>query len=64
MLGLTKTHRITKYGHKSNVYAIKICRSNLVLLGFGVVHQIEEDDDNGEELRFLFSPTFDENGGR
>jgi hypothetical protein len=59
-----KTHRNTKYGHQSNVYAIKICRSNLVLLGFGSVDRIEEEDDDGDELRFLLSPTLDEDGGR
>jgi hypothetical protein len=59
-----KTHRNTKYGHQFNVYAIKICRSNLVLLGSGSVDRIEEEDNGGDELRFLLSPTLDEDDGR
>jgi hypothetical protein len=59
-----KTHRNTKYRNQSNVYPIKICRSNLVLLGSGSVDQIEEEDDDGDELCFLLSPSLDEDGGR
>ena len=59
-----KTHRNTKYGHQSNVYALEICRSNLVLLGSGSVDRIEEEDDGGDELRFHLSPSLDEVGGR
>jgi hypothetical protein len=57
---VNKTHRITKYGRKSNRYAIEICRSNLVLLGSGADDRIEEDEDGGEEIRLLFSPTFND----
>jgi hypothetical protein len=41
-----------------------ICRSNLVLLGSGSVERIEEEDDGGNELRFLLLPSLDEVGGR
>ena len=41
-----------------------ICRLNLVLLGSGSVERIEEEDDGGDELRFLLSPSLDELGGR
>ena len=41
-----------------------LCRSNLVLLGSGSVERIEEEDDGGDELRFLLSPSLDELGGR
>ena len=59
-----KTHDNTNYDHQSELYAMDICRSNLVLLGSGSVERIEEEDDDGDELRFLLSPSLDELGGR
>jgi hypothetical protein len=59
-----KTHHNTNYGHQSEVYAMDISRSNLVLLGSGLVERIEEEDDGDDELRFLLSPSLDELGGR
>jgi hypothetical protein len=59
-----KTRHNTNYGHQSEVYAMHICRLNLVLLGSGSVERIEEEDDGGGELHFLLSPSLDELGGR
>jgi hypothetical protein len=41
-----------------------LCRSNLVLRGSGSVERMEEEDDGGDELRFLLPATLDEVGGR
>jgi hypothetical protein len=59
-----KRHHNTNYGHQSVVYAMDLCRSNLVLHGSGSVERIEEEDDGDDELRFLLSLTLNEVGGR
>jgi hypothetical protein len=41
-----------------------LCRSNLVLRGSGSVEQMEEEDDDGDKLRFLLPATLDGLGGR
>jgi hypothetical protein len=41
-----------------------LCRSYLGLRGSGSVERMEDEDDSGDELRFLLSATLDEVGGR
>ena len=41
-----------------------LCRSYLGLRGSGSVDRIEDEDDGGDELRFLLPATLDEVGGR
>jgi hypothetical protein len=41
-----------------------LCRSYLGLRGSGSVERMEEEDDDGDELRFLLPATLDEVGGR
>jgi hypothetical protein len=41
-----------------------LCRSNLVLCESGSVDRMEEEDDGGDELRFLLPTTLDELGER
>jgi hypothetical protein len=41
-----------------------LCRLYLGLRGSGLVERMEDEDDGGDELRFLLPATLDEVGGR
>jgi hypothetical protein len=54
----------TNYANESIVYVMDLCRSYLGLRGSGSLERMEDEEDDGEELRFLLSATLDEVGGR
>jgi hypothetical protein len=54
----------TNYANESVVYTMDLCRSYLGLRGSGSVERMEDEEDGGDELRFLLPATLDEIGGR